>query len=225
MRGYFTYPFLLFPPFCGYEKGWPLSYHHRPVYPQQVPPCSYLPHGVSPGDSVRHSGLFVGLHGGSEGRILSRPHGMVLPRVSSLPSGWQDVCLSVSSVWPGSGALGLPQGDSPNQGLHPSPLHQVPFIPGRLPSPSPHQGRFTAGHFHSSSTSQQVGDNSELQKVFSTSLSDCRVSGGSSSLGLWPPLFPRPRSWLFLLDANSPSPSLLALGDSWRASWGSSTSL
>ena len=38
--GYFTYPSLLFPLFCSYEKGWPLSYHYRPVYPQQVPPCS-----------------------------------------------------------------------------------------------------------------------------------------------------------------------------------------
>ena len=202
--GYFTYPSLLFPPFCSYEKGWPLSDYYRPVCTQQVPTCFNLPHGVSPGDSVRHRGPFVGLHGGSEGRILSRPHGMVLPRVSSIPSGWKDVRFSVSPVWPCSSALGLPQDNSPNQGLHPSSLHQVPFLPGRLPYTSLFQGRFTTGHFHSSSTSGQVRDYSQLQEVFSPSVSDCRVSWSGSPLGLRSPISPRGQSpdYFFSLPAH-----------------------
>ena len=183
-RGYFSSPSFLFPPFCSDKKGWAFSSYNRPFHPQQVPSPAHLPHGVSTGHSVRHCGPTVGLHGRPEGRLLSRAHGMVLPRLSGLPSRWENLRLSVSSLRSRSGALGLSQGDSPNQGLYSQAVHQVSYLPGRLPGASSYPGWSETSNLNDSPSPLQVGHNCELQEVSSFSFTDCRVSRGGPSLRL-----------------------------------------
>ena len=187
-EGYYSSPSVLFKTLCGAEEGRILETSYRPIKTQQVLDSPYFPHGVS----LDHCGWMdrvpLGYYSGPGRCLFQCAHVRRLPGLPGLCGGWNCVCLPPSAFWPGSGPMGLPQGDETYQGVLPPPGPAPSLLPGRfLPPPafssgSPHRYRVPPGSVCLS------GDTDQLREVPSVSFPHCRIPGGAVSPRSWDPV-------------------------------------